>query len=104
MNRLDQRIDNVYVVTRTGMVEKVVQVRTGETHDIPSLKGIHIAEAIHDPLVTNHVVNQIRRTLDTGWPTEVLFPVRLTDIIELRIATIEKMSTDRVLMFVHPAE
>lgn len=95
-------MDNVYIITSGGTIETVVQVRSGEKEDVPSLVGAHVAEVIHDPFATNHFINQVRRTLTTGWPTEVVIPIRLTDKEALRLTTIEKAGADRVLVFVRP--
>lgn len=98
------RVDNVYVMTRVGDIETVVQVRPGETHDIPSLVGAHVAEVIHEPYVTNYFIDLIRYTLATGFASRVLIPVRLANRDECRTVIIEKQKhTDRVLVFAQPA-
>ncbi len=85
------------------MIERVVQVRDGDPHDIPSLAGVHIAEKIDDPYVANHLMNQILHTLFTGWPGETLIPFHLETGEIYRIVTIEKADADRVMLFVRPA-
>lgn len=102
--RQRQKTDNIYVVNKAGIIEKIIQRRHGEHLDISSFKGAHIAESINDPLVSNYLIDQLRYVIVTGWPVDVMVAVYLTGKQVLRIATIEKLSSDRVLVFVHPAE
>lgn len=97
-------VDNVYLVSRDGYIQDVVQTRPGDPHDITALIGTHLAETIHDPYVTNHLMTQIHHTLFTSWPGETLIPVRITDALLYRIVTIEKTDGDHVTLFIRPAD